>query len=270
MRTALFCSVVLLDSTAAWTSLGSLPSSSSSSSSSSSLSFHGSFSSSSSSAAAAAAKWSSSSRRRPYSQLSRRFGELEDELNAAFEKQRQERAVEERPKPAGIALQDGAVPQEQQPAQELKDLQEAPVFGWAQLSDEEFISRLKYLFGGVWLLVSLPISAVSFPLDQAPFQAILAANFGTLAFLTVLMLRLYSGWSYVAERLTTDVGYYEQSGWYDGFLSVKPAEIRQRDQLLFEFEVEPALQRVKNYGAVTAAACVASFLLFRLASPDSP
>ena len=52
--------------------------------------------------------------------------------------------------------------------------------------------------------------------------------------------------------------------------SVKPAEIRQRDQLLFEFEVEPALQRVKNYGAVTAAACVASFLLFRLASPDSP
>ena len=96
MRTALFCSVVLLDSTAAWTSLGSLPSSSSSSSSSSSLSFHGSFSSSSSSAAAAAAKWSSSSRRRPYSQLSRRFGELEDELNAAFEKQRQERAKRDR------------------------------------------------------------------------------------------------------------------------------------------------------------------------------
>ena len=39
---------------------------------------------------------------------------------------------------------------------------------------------------------------------------------------------------------------------------------------LFGLEVEPALQRVKNYGAVTAAACVASFLLFRLASPDSP
>ena len=203
-------------------------------------------------------------RRRPFSPAPL-FGELEDELNAVF--------AEQQPKqqpPPGIALQDGAVPQEQQPAQELKDLQAAPVFGWAQLPDEEFVSRFKYLFGAVWLFVSLPISSVSFPLDQAPMQAILAANFGTLAFLSVLSLRLYFGWSYVADRLTTDVGYYEQSGWYDGFLSVKPAEIRQRDQLLFEFEVEPALKRVTTYGAVMAGACVASFLLFRFAAPNSP
>ena len=42
--------------------------------------------------------------------------------------------------------------------EELKDLQEAPVFSWALLSDEEFLGRLSKLFAGVWLFVSLPIS----------------------------------------------------------------------------------------------------------------
>ena len=209
--------------------------------------------------------------RRQSSLITPRYGELEDELNAAFEKQQRQKQEMVPPKDGpGLALQDEAVPQEQQPAQELKDLQEAPVFGWAQLSDDELLVRLRNLFAGVWLFVSLPISAVSFHLDREPIQAIFAANFGTFTALTLLMARLYAGWSYVADRLTKDVGYYEQSGWYDGYLSVKPAEIRARDQLLYEFDVEPALNRVTRFGAIMLAASVGSFLLFRLVAPENP
>lgn len=64
----------------------------------------------------------------------------------------------------------------------------------------------------------------------------------------VLQLRLWVGWSYVGDRLRKDVGYYEESGWYDGFLSVKPESIRQRDRLLFEMEVKPVLSRLKRVG----------------------
>jgi hypothetical protein len=45
------------------------------------------------------------------------------------------------------------------------------------------------------------------------------------------------GWSYVGDRLLSAVIPYEESGWYDGQMWVKPPEILARDRLLGSYKV---------------------------------
>lgn len=129
---------------------------------------------------------------------------------------------------------------------------------------------MSYLYGASFIFPSLPIAAITYELDRQPLQALLAANVGSMALTFVILVRLYVGWSYVGDRLEKDVGYYEESGWYDGFLSVKPKDVRARDELLFKFEVEPVLARVTKFTALVGVAFIASILAFKLAAPLDP
>ena len=38
---------------------------------------------------------------------------------------------------------------------------------------------------------------------------------------------------------------YEETGWYDGQIFVKPAEILSRDRLIGNFQVKPAADRLR-------------------------
>eukprot|EP00614_Pseudopedinella_elastica_P008997 CAMPEP_0172609568 /NCGR_PEP_ID=MMETSP1068-20121228/29549_1 /TAXON_ID=35684 /ORGANISM="Pseudopedinella elastica, Strain CCMP716" /LENGTH=317 /DNA_ID=CAMNT_0013413121 /DNA_START=48 /DNA_END=998 /DNA_ORIENTATION=- len=169
-----------------------------------------------------------------------------------------------------LGLQDEAVPTDQQPAQELLDLKKAPIFKSAQLEDSEFGFFLLKTYAAIFFVVSLPISLVTYDWQTSLAQALVAANFGTVVLEFFLLLRLYVGWTYVGDRLVKDVGYYEESGWYDGFLSVKPPEIVARDKLLYDYEVEPAIKRVTTFGAAALALMLGSFLLLKVVAPADP
>jgi hypothetical protein len=160
-----------------------------------------------------------------------------------------------------VALLDDQTPVSQQPAQEFEDLKAAPMYSWGQLEDSAFAKRLAVLYGTVFLVVSLPIALTTYQFPAEVLPALLSANIGTLALIAVLMVRLAVGWSYIGDRLTKDVGYYEDSGWYDGYMSVKPPEISNRDRLLFDLEVQPAVERVKKFTGGAGTALVASMLL---------
>mmetsp|Transcript_23102 Transcript_23102/g.47235 ORF Transcript_23102/g.47235 Transcript_23102/m.47235 type:complete len:310 (+) Transcript_23102:72-1001(+) len=179
-------------------------------------------------------------------------------------------AVERKRPPGKLGINDDNVPETQQPAQELEDLKAAPLFKWAQFDDTAFLQELGKTYAGVFLFISLPISMVTYDIFSAPVQALAAANFGTTAFLCLLLLRLWVGWSYVGDRLIKDVGYYEQTGWYDGFLSVKPADVRDRDKLLYDFEVAPALRRVQRAAAAAVVLSLLSIALLTTVAPDDP
>ena len=49
----------------------------------------------------------------------------------------------------------------------------------------------------------------------------------------------------MAGRLRQATVPYEESGWYDGQLWVKPEEICNRDRLIVDYEVKPVLQRIR-------------------------
>ena len=82
-------------------------------------------------------------------------------------------------------------------------------------------------------------------------------------------MRLYLGWSYVAQRLLSAAIPYEESGWYDGQTFVKPPSVLARDRLLGAYEARPALARLRvTLGGVGAA--LAALALALAASPVAP
>ena len=69
----------------------------------------------------------------------------------------------------------------------------------------------------------------------------MSAALGALLVVAVAVLRIYLGWAYVGDRLLSAAVEYEETGWYDGQLFVKPPEVLARDRLLGSYEVRIAL-----------------------------
>jgi hypothetical protein len=69
---------------------------------------------------------------------------------------------------------------------------------------------------------------------------------GALVLPTLVLLQLYVGWSHVGGRLRQTTVPYEESGWYDGQLWVKPEEVSNRDRLIVDYQVQPVLQRIRR------------------------
>ncbi|XP_059623985.1 protein CONSERVED IN THE GREEN LINEAGE AND DIATOMS 27, chloroplastic isoform X2 [Cornus florida] len=110
---------------------------------------------------------------------------------------------------------------------------------------------------------------IEVPFEQRPepLQFVLAAGTGTLFLVSLIVLRIYLGWSYVGDRLLSAVIPYEESGWYDGQMWVKPPEILARDRLLGSYKVKPVVKLLKQTLVGTGALLVTGVLLFIFATP---
>uniref|UniRef100_M1CC29 Uncharacterized protein n=1 Tax=Solanum tuberosum TaxID=4113 RepID=M1CC29_SOLTU len=117
------------------------------------------------------------------------------------------------------------VPFEQRPVNEYSSLKDETLYSWAELGPGAFFLRL----GGLWLVtfavLGVPIAAASFNPSKDPLRFLLAASTGTLFLVALIVLRIYLGWSYVGDRLLSAVIPYEETGWYDGQMWVKPPEV---------------------------------------------
>ncbi|PIN00572.1 hypothetical protein CDL12_26923 [Handroanthus impetiginosus] len=159
------------------------------------------------------------------------------------------------------------VPFEQRPVNEYSSLKDETLYSWADLGPGSFFLRL----GGLWLVaftvLGLPVAAASFNPSKDPLHFVLAASTGTLFLVSLIVLRIYLGWSYVGDRLLSAVIPYEESGWYDGQMWVKPPEILARDRLLGSYKVKPVIKLVKQTLVGTGALLVAAVSLFIFATP---
>ncbi|WIA15183.1 hypothetical protein OEZ85_001866 [Tetradesmus obliquus] len=152
------------------------------------------------------------------------------------------------------------VPRDQQPIQELKQLQEMFLFDWATMPVPSFAGKLAAAWLGFFLLLGLPVSAVTFDLHKELLQCLTAASAGSSFIVTVLVWRLYLGWQHVGDRLISATVEYEETGWYDGQVWVKTPQVLMRDRLMSNYTVKPALARLKRtllgLGGSLAAAMV--------------
>merc|ERR1712006_9329 len=80
----------------------------------------------------------------------------------------------------------------------------------------------------------------------------------------------FSGWKYIGDRLESKYFEYEETGWYDFNAKEKPMDVRARDQMLFTYEVDPALTKLKTSMSVAAAVSVLSIACFVLFAPTDP
>ncbi|KAK4426406.1 protein CONSERVED IN THE GREEN LINEAGE AND DIATOMS 27, chloroplastic [Sesamum alatum] len=159
------------------------------------------------------------------------------------------------------------VPFEQRPVNEYSSLKDESLYSWAELGPGSFFLRL----GGLWLVtftvLGVPIAAASFNPSKDPLRFVLAAGTGTLFLVSLIVLRIYLGWSYVGDRLLSAVIPYEESGWYDGQMWVKPPEILARDRLLGSYKVKPVIKLLKQTLVGTGALLVAGVSLFIFVAP---
>jgi len=138
------------------------------------------------------------------------------------------------------------VPSDQRPVNELKALREDWLYSWAQLAPAGLLVRVGVLFGGVFALLGAPISNGTFDPERQLAEFVLAGAAGSLVVVTIVLVRTYLGWAYVGNRLLSAVVEYEETGWYDGQLFVKPPKVLARDRLLGAYEVKPVLSRLKG------------------------
>ncbi|XP_056842926.1 protein CONSERVED IN THE GREEN LINEAGE AND DIATOMS 27, chloroplastic-like [Raphanus sativus] len=159
------------------------------------------------------------------------------------------------------------VPSDQRPVNEYSALKEGTLYSWGELSPTQFFLRI----GGLWLVtftvLGVPIAAASFNPSREPLRFVIAAGTGTLFLVSLIVLRIYLGWSYVGDRLLSAVIPYEESGWYDGQMWVKPPEVLARDRLLGSYKVKPVIKMLKQTLVGTGALLVSAFVLFVFATP---
>jgi hypothetical protein len=67
---------------------------------------------------------------------------------------------------------------------------------------------------------------------------------GASLFLALVVIRLYLGWAYIYSRLANSTVFYEESGWYDGQVWLKPLTVQTQDKLVVTYEVQPVLRRL--------------------------
>lgn len=139
-----------------------------------------------------------------------------------------------------------AVPSEQRPVNELAALRQAALYSWATLSLPEYASRLAITWAVFFSVIGGPIAYQTFDPFLQPAEFCLSAGVGSLMVVAVAVLRIYLGWAYVGDRLLSAAVEYEETGWYDGQVFVKPPEVLARDRLLGAYEVKPVMQRLKS------------------------
>ncbi|MEM8637933.1 MAG: CGLD27 family protein [Cyanobacteria bacterium P01_G01_bin.54] len=137
------------------------------------------------------------------------------------------------------------VPPEQQPLQEYEDLQAAWLFNWAVQPWVVYGRKLAWVAFWSGLLLS-PLAWASFPWSKAPIQFTLTTLSAAVGMMMLLVLRLYSGWGYIRDRLERETVTYEESGWYDGQTWIKPPEVWARDRLVATYQVQPVLGRLRR------------------------
>lgn len=155
---------------------------------------------------------------------------------------------------------------------EYLEVTSGPLFKWADLDSgtQGLVTRLGIVYAILFGTVCYPISGASFTQDGFLLQKITASNVGALLVIVFLLIRLYSGWGYVASRLTSNVIEYEETGWYDGDFEPKTPQEKLRDELLYEDKVRPVVERLKIVTLVAAGLWVGSCLAFNVALSKKP
>ena len=89
-------------------------------------------------------------------------------------------------------------------------------------------------------------TGLTYGLHAQSAEFLLSGTVGAAFVVSLAVLRIYLGWSYVGDRLLSAAVAYEETGWYDGQVFIKPPEVLTRDRLLGTYEVKPTLARLKT------------------------
>ena len=153
------------------------------------------------------------------------------------------------------------VPREQQPTNEFIELSKSKIFSWPKTKKSLILVLIKF-----WILafvLFLVISSGSIYFKSSLLKYILLSFFGSLSIPLLISIRLYLGWNHVFKRLTSERVEYEESGWYDGQVWIKPLVLKEKESLIASIEVKPILKNLIQIFSIISIIALSGILLFQ-------
>jgi hypothetical protein len=162
------------------------------------------------------------------------------------------------------------VPEAQRPINEYLDVTSQPFFSWAENDMPGLLLRFVIFYAIMFATVCYPISSATYTQDGYLMQKLVSSNVGSLFVSLLLLFRIYSGYEYIGQRLSSKVIEYEETGWYDGDVEEKTSTELQRDRMLYTNQVKPVIDRLKVVGMGGTALFVGSILLLNVVLSTNP
>ena len=153
------------------------------------------------------------------------------------------------------------VPREQQPTNEFIELSKSKIFSWPKTKQSLIIVLTKFWIGAFALF--LVISSGSIYFKTSILKYVLLSLFSSLAIPLLISIRLYLGWKHVFKRLTSEKVEYEESGWYDGQVWIKPLVLKEKESLIASIEVKPILKNLIQIFSIFSILALSGILIFQ-------
>ena len=153
------------------------------------------------------------------------------------------------------------VPREQQPTNEFIELSKSNIFSWPKTKKSLILVLIKF-----WVfafIIFLVISTGSIYFKTSLLKYILLSFFSSLSIPLLISIRLYIGWNHVFRRLTSERVEYEESGWYDGQVWIKPLFLKEKESLIASIEVKPILKNLIQILSIISILALSGILLFQ-------
>jgi len=153
------------------------------------------------------------------------------------------------------------VPKEQQPTNEFIELSKSNIFSWPKSKKALTINLIK--FWAVTFILFLIISSGSIYFKDSITKYIFLSLLSSLSIPLLLNIRLYLGWIHIFKRLSSERVEYEESGWYDGQIWIKPLNIKEKESLIASVEVKPILRNIIQMSSVILILALSGILVFQ-------
>ena len=153
------------------------------------------------------------------------------------------------------------VPREQQPTNEFIELSKSVIFSWPKSKKSLILVLLKFWLAAFVLF--LVISSGSIYFKTFILKYILLSFFSSLSIPLLISIRLYLGWKHVFKRLNSEKVEYEESGWYDGQVWMKPLVLKEKESLIASIEVKPILKNLIQIFSIILVLALSGILIFQ-------
>ena len=153
------------------------------------------------------------------------------------------------------------VPKDQQPTNEFIELSKSKIFTWPKSKKSFLFVLLKFWIGTFFIFVVISSGSVYF--ETSTLRYILLSFFSSLSLPFLFSIRLYLGWKHIFKRLTSEKVEYEESGWYDGQIWIKPIKLKEKESLIASLEVKPILKNLIQILSIIIIFALIGILLFQ-------
>ena len=153
------------------------------------------------------------------------------------------------------------VPKEQQPTNEFIELSKSKIFSWPKSKKSFTFIFLKFWMATFLIFVVIASGSVYFETSTPKY--ILISLISSLSVPLLLSIRLYLGWNHIFRRLTSEKVEYEESGWYDGQIWIKPINLKEKESLIASQEVKPILKNLVQVSTIILIFLLSGILFFQ-------